>query len=449
MTQRLPSRFPALSRIPRPRAKLSRARALELFRGPARLFAEWQSEHERTALDLRGANLQKLDLSGRDLGWTSLVNANLRHATLDRAVVQQADLSGADLRGASLVEVSGHETWMPGADLSEAYLARARLSSADLRGVRLVGARLDSATLADADLRGARCKTASFRGVSLHDAVLDGADLRGVVLDRANLDQASLKKARLEGSHIFRGSFFRTDLREAKLTDCNLCGSLFVETDLRGADLSGSHVYGISIWRAMLDGARQLDLHVQPDEDSPDLTVDNIEVAQFLYLMMNNAALRGVIDSLTSKTVLILGRFVEPHKRILDALREALRKPPHRLVPIVFDFTRPTTRDTHETMSLLAHLARFVIADITDPKSIPQELFSVVKNLRSVAVQPILLKGHEPWGMFDTLRREVNVLEPVVYKNLADLERRLAREIVTPAERRVRELSDQLIASPR
>jgi len=83
------------------------------------------------------------------------------------------------------------------------------------------------------------------------------------------------------------------------------------------------------------------------------------------------------------------------------------------------------------------------------PKSIPQELFTVVKSLRSVAVQPIPLQGHKPWGMFDTLRREVNVLEPVAYKNLADLERRLAREIVAPAEQRVRELAAQLSPSPR
>jgi hypothetical protein len=41
----------------------------------------------------------------------------------------------------------------------------------------------------------------------------------------------------------------------------------------------------------------------------PDITVDNIEVAQFFYLMLNNKKIRDVIDTITSKVVLILGRF--------------------------------------------------------------------------------------------------------------------------------------------
>ena len=41
------------------------------------------------------------------------------------------------------------------------------------------------------------------------------------------------------------------------------------------------------------------------------IQTDNIEVAQFLYLMMNNPKLRQVIDTITSKVVLILGRFYE------------------------------------------------------------------------------------------------------------------------------------------
>ena len=63
---------------------------------------------------------------------------------------------------------------------------------------------------------------------------------------------------------------------------------------------------------------------------------------------------------------------------VLDALREALRG--HGLVPMLFDFEEPSGRDITETMSTLAHLARFVIADLTDPRSIPQELKAVVRH---------------------------------------------------------------------
>ena len=63
--------------------------------------------------------------------------------------------------------------------------------------------------------------------------------------------------------------------------------------------------------------------------------VDNIKVAQFIYLLLNNEEVRHVIDTITSKAVLILGRFSPERKIILDRLREELRK--RHYVPIMFD----------------------------------------------------------------------------------------------------------------
>ena len=74
--------------------------------------------------------------------------------------------------------------------------------------------------------------------------------------------------------------------------------------------------------------------------------------------------------------VLILGRFTPERKAVLDALREELRRRDY--LPILFDFEKPGSRDLTETISTLAHMARFVIADITGARSILQELERIV-----------------------------------------------------------------------
>src|ERR1700756_6025840 len=103
------------------------------------------------------------------------------------------------------------------------------------------------------------------------------------------------------------------------------------------------------------------------DWSEPVITVDNIKVAQFIYLVLNNREIRDVIDTITSKAVLILGRFSGERKPVLDAIRDELRK--HDYLPIMFDFQPSANQATIETIKTLAGMSRFVIADITDARS--------------------------------------------------------------------------------
>jgi hypothetical protein len=193
------------------------------------------------------------------------------------------------------------------------------------------------------------------------------------------------------------------------------------------------------VWDVRLKGAIQSNLVITPYDAESVIQVDNLEVAQFIYLLLNNERIRHVIDTITSKVVLILGRFTTERKAVLDAIRDALRKRDY--LPVLFDFEKTSSQTTIETVSTLAHMARFVVADLTDAKSVLQELQAIVPLRPSVAVQPLLLASQEEPGMLDFLRAFRCVLEPHRYATQQTLLAELDRMVIAPAEAKVKELT--------
>ena len=312
--------------------------------------------------------------------------------------LRRADLRGADLRGADLSY----------AELDDADLSRANLSRANLSYSYPIAANLSSANLSEANLSEAYLSFANLSETNLCDAYISDTELSYADLSRADLRRADFTRAALVG----------TNLTNAILKDCK--------------------IYGISAWDVQLDGAEQLNLTITPD-DQPTITVDNLKIAQFLYLLLNNEEIRDVIDTIARKAVLILGRFTPERKAVLDALRETLRTQGY--VPILFDFDRPSSRNVTETVRTLAHLSRFIIADLTDPSSIPYELAQVVPGL-AVPVQPILLEGKKAFAMFPDLPRTYHWALPIhYYTDQAHLLATLKEQVIEPAEQKAQELA--------
>jgi len=317
---------------------------------------------------------------------------------------------------------------LKGADLNGKNLRDANLSGAELRASNLIGANLIGANLTKADLTRAK----------LIIAYLDGADLTGADLTRAKLTRAYLIKAKLRGAKLTGA-----DLTEAKLTGANLNGAdltriQLVETNIADAALTNCKVYGISAWGLEGMPQDQSNLIITRD-DEPTITVDNLEVAQFIYLILHSPKIRDVIDTISKKAVLILGRFnEETQKPVLEAIRDELRK--HDYLPILFDWDRPVSRNYLETVSTLAHLSRFVIADITEPRSIPAELMSIVPALPSVAVQPLMLRSDYEYALFDHIKSFKSVLPVYLYESQEMLLANLKEHVIDPAEAKAREL---------
>jgi Pentapeptide repeats (8 copies) len=342
------------------------------------LWNQWRDQHPDVEPDLREADLNSADLS----------RANLSKANLSAGHLSEADLNGADL------------SW-------------ADLSAADLGGVNLNKANLIWANLSRANVSEAYLSEANLAFTNLSDANLS----------RANLGRADLSWANLSAGH---------------LSEANLAQATLVNTNLEGAALTACYVYGISAWNVKLEGAIQSNLIITSYGESP-IQLDNLEVAQFLYLLLNNQKIRSVIDTITSKVVLILGRFTPERKVVLDAIRDEIRK--RGYLPVLFDFEKPASKDLTGTISTLANLARFVIADLTDPSSVHHELATLVPGT-VVPVQTIILEGQQEYAMFPDLKTRYHwVLEPHQYKSQELLIAHLGETVIAPAEAKAKELA--------
>ena len=335
------------------------------------------------------------------------------------------DLSGANLIGADLI----------GTDLIAAYLSFADLTGANLSGIKLIdanliGANLSGANLSGADLIGANLSSAYLSGANLSGAYLSGAYLGGAYLSGANLRSANLRGANLSGAYLSGAN-----LTSADLTDADLSGTRLVETDFTNATITGCRTYGASAWNVTLVGTVQHNL-VITKKGEPVVSVDGLEVGQFIYLILNNTKIRNVIDTITSKGVLILGRFSDPRRKsVLDGLREGLRN--FDLLPIVFDFDRPTDKDYTETVQTLAGMSMFVIADLTSPKSTPLELEATVKQFKIPCIPIIDISvDPPPFAMLVDLQKSFHwVLPTLKYESKEDLldGENLKTHIIEPA----------------
>ena len=340
-----------------------------------------QSTEQR--LVLYRANLSGVNLCGADFARAGLRTANFREATLRKAYFEGANLEGVDFRGADLTE----------ADLSNANLQDADFRKATLEGVTFSGSSLIGANLYEADLSGLDIRRAVLRG-----AILKGAKLRDANLIRAEIDYTNLSGCDLRGAKLIRASLRNSDLREADFSEADLgeadlsnadlrgaklCSSRLVESNLTRAnlirsDLTGCKVYGVSVWDTRIGKRTKMrDLVISKDEQ-PLITVYDIEIAHFIYMILENTKVKNVIDTLRTKAILILGAFDDESMPIFTILKEAIRG--YGYLPLLFDFEAPETQEYMETVRTMALLSSFVIVDLSSRSGQLHELASLVRD---------------------------------------------------------------------
>src|SRR5215211_4305151 len=138
--------------------------------------------------------------------------------------------------------------------------------------------------------------------------------------------------------------------------------------------------------------------------------VDYLEVAQFIYLLLNHRRLGNILNAITERGVLILGRFSRGGLEILEAIAAKLRELKYQ--PMIFDFDRPEDRNYTETVKTLVGLSRFVIVDLSGP-SVPQELYATVPHFK-IPFVPIIEEGKRQSSMVVDILEYPWVLNPPV-----------------------------------
>jgi len=311
------------------------------------------------------------------------------------------------------------------ADIGNAYLREANLNGADFSKANLREANFNRAALAEANFTDANLTRTDFYRANLTDAVLTRAELWEANLTEAILTRADFFQANLNGANLSKANLYK-----AMIIEANLRSAVIVNADLREATLRQCPIYGISVWNVKLEGTKQESL-VITDGDEPTITVDNLEVAQFIYLLLNHKKLRDVFNTMTERGVLILGRFGGGGLEVLQAIAAKLRE--ENYLPIIFDFERPRDRNYTETVKTLAGLARFVIADLSGP-SVPQELYATVPHFK-IPFVPIIEAGKKPFAMsVDLLEYPWVVRPPVTFATTEDLIEQLPTKVIAPAE---------------
>jgi len=229
----------------------------------------------------------------------------------------------------------------------------------------------------------------SFEGGWYNDANFEGANFYEADLSRAHLSNTNLRNCNFRKAYLDRA-----DLSGADIINANLNRATLVNANICGARIENCIVYGVSAWGLQTDeNTLQRNLMMEDTNITGDniieevmrisehypMMVDDIEVAQFIHFIKNYSNLGKGLKAMLEKGVLLLGKFREGGREILEKVAETVRR--NKLIPIIFDFDGPEGSNIIETVTVLAGISRFVVANLNG-SSVPAELERITANFK-------------------------------------------------------------------
>jgi hypothetical protein len=127
--------------------------------------------------------------------------------------------------------------------------------------------------------------------------------------------------------------------------------------------------------------------------------------------------------------------------KILEEIKKHLKNHKNKYIPELFTFPKPEGKGLTESIIGFAAFSKFIIADLSEPKSVPAELQAIVPNFFSLPVVPIILTTEEEYATFSDIQQRQNVIKPTIrYTDLDDLLKKLEKVVIPKAEAKLNKL---------
>lgn len=231
------------SPLPTPVASIDAIKALLAGGEPWRSYVSSAS----SAVDLRFAELDGTDLSGRSLTNCDLTGAQLRGANLDRANIADCVLDGAALTHASLVGATFDKVQCDGATFRGTSLRNFAVTRSRFAHVSFDTCALDSVRIRDCELI-----SCTYSGLNARDIRLEQCD----VTDLSAVD-ADIESGDISESVFHNWSHLGGHLKDLRFADCRLVGASF---DKATVDNCAFRSCSIDSWRSHDASVHNLDL---------------------------------------------------------------------------------------------------------------------------------------------------------------------------------------------
>jgi hypothetical protein len=148
-----------------------------------------------------------------------------------------------------------------------------------------------------------------------------------------------------------------------------------------------------------------------------------------------------IVSELAQRRVLILGRFTARRLAVLNAIKSALAAHANGYSPELFTYSKPTTHDLVEFILAVAGLSRFIVADLSEPRSVQAELEAIAPHFQSVPIVALINQTGKEYATYESVKRRVNVVKPTIrYRSVDDLIKKLNEQVVPLAEAKLAEV---------